>query len=412
MSYFQDYVSLQDAANPDADQSDVPEHDITMRRLAFNSVARDVLPGAASYRCSCHQRRFEGWWPSQDNAMFWPADGSLHMPDCDVESNSRFRATLMEPKHGIANGVILLLHGLNEKRWEKYLPWALRLLQQTGKAVLLFPIAFHMDRTPAAWSDPRRMAKVCAERRAAFPSIVGSSLANAAMSSRLHMLPQRFFWSGLQTYEEIVGFIRELRAGAVDGLPADITVDFFAYSIGAFLSEILLMADEDGLFSASQLFLFCGGPTLDRMNPTSRYIIDSEATIALYSFFNEHLENEFNRDPRMAHYFKEEHPAGPAFRSMLSYHKLHDEREKRIRELAPRIRVAALRKDSVIPPGEILNTLQGSYRDIPVPVDVLDFPYDYSHVQPFPVNEALESEVDAAFSSVMNLAAGHLGQRT
>lgn len=330
------------------------------------------------------------------------------MPDCDVESNSRFRCTLMEPKGRAATGVIVLLHGLNEKRWEKYLPWALRLLQQTGKAVLLFPIAFHMDRTPPAWSDPRRMAKVCAERRAAFPSIASSSLANAAMSSRLHMLPQRFFWSGLQSYEEIVALLRELRQGEVEGLPADASVDLFAYSIGGFLSQILFMADEEELFSASRLFLFCGGPTLDRMYPTSRYILDSEATIALYSFFNKHLENEFLRDPRLAHYFKGGHPAGRTFRSMLSYHKLREEREQRLRELAPRIRAAGLRKDGVIPPGEILNTLQGSFRDIPIPVDILDFPYDYSHVQPFPVLQPIEAEVEAAFSTVMNLAASHL----
>lgn len=168
------------------------------------------------------------------------------------------------------------------------------------------------------------------------------------------------------------------------------------------------MADEDGLFTDSRLFLFCGGPTLDRMNPTSRYILDSEATIALYSFFNQHLDNEFRRDPRLAHYFGEGHPAGRTFRSMLSYHTLREERERRFDELATRIRAVALRADTVIPPGEVLATLQGSYHDIPIPVDVLDFPHPYSHISPFPTGASHAAATESSFSRVMDLASMHL----
>ena len=38
------------------------------------------------------------------------------------------------------NKAILLLHGLNERNWNKYLTWAEYLCSNTGKPVILFPI--------------------------------------------------------------------------------------------------------------------------------------------------------------------------------------------------------------------------------------------------------------------------------
>jgi hypothetical protein len=55
---------------------------------------------------------------------------------------------------------------------------------------------------------------------------------------------------------------------------------------------MLLMAGPDTLFSASRAFLFCGGATLDRMNPVSRYIMDSEAAFSLQEYY----AGEFVRD--------------------------------------------------------------------------------------------------------------------
>lgn len=408
MLYLDQYLALASAADT-AGPAVFDQLGATIRSVDFVSTARTVLPGASSYRCTVHDVHFDAGAGEVSGDGNLPGDESLLLPDCDVECNSRYRCLLMESAGEAPRGLILLLHGLNEKRWEKYLPWALQLARRTGKAVLLFPIAFHMNRTPAPWSDARSMARASAERRRAFPAISASSLANAAISARLHMLPKRLFWSGLQTYEDILSLLRELRSGQLAELPPVTSVDIFAYSIGAFLSEILLMADEGGMFSAGRLFLFCGGPTLDRMNPTSRYILDSEATIALYSFFNQRLENEFRRDARLAHYFGDGHPAGRAFRSMLSYHTLRAEREQRFATLADRIRAVALRDDSVIPPGEVLNTLQGNFRDIPIPVEVLHFDHPYSHVTPFPPTATHSAEIDASFSRVMDLAAEHLG---
>jgi len=312
------------------------------------------------------------------------------------------------PGGGRARAVIVLIHGLNEKRWDKYLPWALRLAESTGKAVVLFPIAFHMNRTPTDWSNARIMNAVSAARRERYPSIAHSSFANAAISVRLQAAPQRFFWSGFQTYLDVVQFVEEVRSGRHGAVEPSASVDFFAYSIGSFLSEVILMTDPGGHFADSRLFIFCGGPTLDRMYPASRYIMDSEAVIALHAYLIEHLDNELRRYPRLCHYFREHPGVWDYFRAMLSYPKLKSLREERFRALAGRIEALALRQDAVIPPVEVINTLQGDARDIPVRVHVKDFPYLYSHVMPFPFRHSLGAQLDESFNEVFDIAAAHL----
>jgi hypothetical protein len=110
--------------------------------------------------------------------------------DAEIEENLRFRYQIMAPSSGEkARGVIIMLHGFNEKHWLKYLPWAAHLVLHTGKAVLMFPIAFHMNRAPAAWSDARSMHRLSRERRRLYPELISSSLSNVAISTRLHNRP-------------------------------------------------------------------------------------------------------------------------------------------------------------------------------------------------------------------------------
>jgi hypothetical protein len=267
------------------------------------------------------------------------------------------------------------------------------------------PIAFHMNRAPAEWSLSRGMRAVSEQRKKDSPWVAESSFANAAISTRFQHIPQRFFWSGIQTYTDILQVVHAIRSHEDPDIEKDARIDFFGYSIGAFLSEILCMANEDDLFSASKLAIFCGGPTLDRMYPVSRYILDSEALVSLYSFFVEHLENRFRHDPRLAHYFGEGHPAGLCFKAMLASRKLKDFREGRFRDLADRTIGIVLRKDEVIQPCEVINTLRGDDRSIPIQVHTLDFGYPYSHITPFPIRQCLEQEVDAGFERVFELAA-------
>lgn len=79
----------------------------------------------------------------------------LQLADRTIEENLRFEYLVVTDREERRfNGATLLFHGLNEKSWSKYLPWAQRLCRLTSRPVILFPIAFHMDRAPADWSAP------------------------------------------------------------------------------------------------------------------------------------------------------------------------------------------------------------------------------------------------------------------
>jgi hypothetical protein len=94
---------------------------------------------------------------------------------------------------------------------------------------------------------------------------------------------------------------------------------------------------------------------------------------------------------------------------MISSRKLKAVREARFAELKDRILAVPLRKDTVIQPGEVLSTLQGEFRNIAVPVQIMDFDYKYSHVNPFPESGVPAGEVDRAFDRVFAIAASYFG---
>ena len=258
------------------------------------------------------------------------------------------------------------------------------MMEGTHKSVVLFPIAFHMNRAPVEWSDRRLMYEVSNDRKKKFPNILQSTLSNVAISTRIQARPHRFFWSGIQSYRDIIQLVDTIRSDKHPLIEADATIDIFGYSIGNLLAEILLMNNEQNYFDKSKLCIFCGGPVFSRMSPVSKFILDSEANVALYSFVIEHLESHLRQDERLRHYLGMDHPEGMALRSMLNYNSKLAYREEHLRMIGERIMAIALEKDTVMLPYEVINTLQGSKRDIPIPVHVLDFPYEYCHEDPFP----------------------------
>ena len=318
-------------------------------------------------------------------------------PDNEVEENRSFRYHVVKPAGPERRrGVIILLHGFNERKWDKYLPMAARLALSTGRAVFLFPIAFHMNRSPDMWQNTRVMAKVSQLRKRAHPDIIQSTLSNAAISVRLHADPSRFFWSGLQSYEDLVALASAIRQGDHPDAEAGASINFFTYSIGTLLGEITMMTDQDGLFSDSSFVTFCGGPVFNRLSPVSKFILDSEANVRLYSFLIEHLESHRRNDPALDRFLGETE-VGHNFRALLNYRLDLDYREGRLRSMANRVLAVALAKDEVVPPFEVVNTLQGSRRDVGIPVEVVDPPYPHRHEDPFPVSPRHRLEVDDCF---------------
>ncbi|MDR1657263.1 MAG: DUF6051 family protein [Deltaproteobacteria bacterium] len=316
--------------------------------------------------------------------------------DDDIEENRRFLYHVLGPEDP-AEGAIILLHGFNERHWDKYLPMAVRLYELTGRAVVLFPIAFHMNRSPSTWHDARTMQKVSRYRKKLFPDIICSTLSNAAISVRLHADPARFFWSGHQSYEDLVTVAGQIRAGTHPAFKTGASINFFTYSIGTLLGEIIMMTNPEGLFSESKFVTFCGGPVFNRLSPVSKFILDSEANVRLYSFLVEHLDSHRRHDQKLDQLLGQTE-VGLNFRALLNYRLDLNYREDKFRSLAPRILAVALAQDEVVPPFEVINTLQGSRRNLGVKVEVIDFPYPYRHEDPFPASAKHEDSVNYWFN--------------
>lgn len=398
--YIDDHLLLKGKLNFDDDH--IPVGSVVVQNFTFTSKNAYILPGADTYSCAEHDFTTDEPYHSLDHVDM--VSGILDIPDAHIEDNITFRYHIFSPSNQTekAKEIVILLHGLNEKDWDKYYTWAKAIVDRTGKSVVLFPLGFHMNRTPKEWSDSRLMYQASSQRKAILPNVIASSLSNVAISKRLHEKPQRFVWSGLQTYYDIIDFIEDIKAGKHPMIAADARYDFFAYSIGAFLSQILVISNYNGYFDNTKLCMFCGGPVFNRFSPVTKFILDSEANVVLYSFLVEHLESHMKKDARLNHYLNGDHTEGIVFRAMLDYKVNSELRENAFRKLSKQIMAIGLKQDTVIPPYEIINTLQGKYRDIPIRVDLLDFPYKYKHEDPFPAIEKLRNETHEAFNKVFD----------
>lgn len=363
----------------------LPGLDLALRRLPFTSEAT----------------RF-----ARSGASDWEEEGRADVPDAGIAENRIWTCDVVLPA-GVerAGGAILLLHGLNERAWTKYHPWAVELARRTGRAVVLFPIAFHMQRAPASWAHARRMSAVLRRRTALHPDLAHASVANAAISARIEHAPERFVLSGMQTVDDLAGFVRAIRRGAFDCIAPDASIDVFGYSIGAFIGQLLVLADPEGLFAATRLVLFCGGSTYDRMHPASRYILDDAADAALRALLLRRLDAHADLAAVI-----DAHPVGAAFRMMLDASTQRARREDGFRRVAGRMCAIALVGDDVVPPDAVRLTLEGEEGDLPQAVHVFDFPFPCSHVAPFSEHPRHAAEATHAFTSVFELAAAHLMQ--
>lgn len=391
MKYLDLYNYLKDIENYIDNEIIIDEH-LVIRNFTFVSNRQYLLPGGID-NSGNHEYTpvtLADYEPDVIQEM-------LNKKDSDIEENIEFRYHIIMPlNQSKSKKIVLMFHGFNEKYWSKYLPWAKYIADKIGKAVVMFPIAFHMNRAPSAWSNPREMFAISCERKLRHPIVICSSLSNVAISTRLHNKPQRFIWSGLQSYYDIIDFVEDIKTGNHPAIAPDATIDFFSYSIGTFLGEILMMSNKNGYFTQSKFAAFCGGAVFNRLSPVSKFILDSEANVSLYSFVVEHLQSHMKQD-RMLYHYMNTNPEGINFQCMLNYKTLPSYREAIFRKMSGRFYCIVLEKDGVVPPYEAMNTLQGRRRDIPIKIDVLDYPYRYTHENPFPQKDTIKEEVDIQF---------------
>ena len=300
-------------------------------------------------------------------------------------------------------GAIILLHGLNERSWSKYIQWGARLADNTGRPVVLFPLAYHMNRSPRSWIDRHIMMPLVSARQALLPDARLSTFVNVALSTRMTLSPQRFMLSGYQTAGDLAALIRSIREGTITGIDAGGPTDIFAYSIGALVTQVMMLSDPSPLPDDSRIMLFCGGSAFNMMNGTSRLIMDSRAFEMLLSFYIGWPEGAMNGGRERLIRLMNDTPEGKAFYAMTSLQRLKDLRGRPFNRFDGRLKAVTFKDDKVIPANAIINTLRGADAEVWNP----DYPC--THESPFPVLAGDKGdEVDRTFDRLIDTAAGFL----
>lgn len=330
--------------------------------------------------------------------------GFCSVPDNSIAENQSFVYTIFAPRgKEKRDKTILLLHGLNERSWDKYWTWAEYLAKETGKPVILFPIAFHMNRTPSQWWNPRITLAWANRRKQEIADVSNSTFANVAISSRLSVHPLRFYASGRESVYNIRQLVSEIKEGRHPLFKEGTSVHIFGYSIGALLAQILLLANPGNLFGESRLFMFCGGSIFNEMNGNARDILDKEA----YDRLRQYYTGDFLQPHALSSSFKKDR-LERAFKAMIRPDILQDYRESFFRKACQRIRGISLKKDVVMPTEGIRKAFGKISGKI---MEEMDFPFPYSHQLPFPLRPSPKETpaVNGMFLRVFGKAAAFLG---
>lgn len=383
MNYTFQHQQLSQLFSLEKESIRIPESDMQIQNLEFNSDFRI------------------------DESQFTSQTSDYFGEDSQIAENWNFRYPVFIPSEKKNNKAIILLHGLNERDWTKYLVWAKYLTEKTCRSVILFPLAFHMNRGKKEWSDPRVMNSLANSRKSSFKNIVQISFANAALSNRLTEDPMRFYRAGLQSAQDLIQLMSQIKNGNHPLFEKNTHINFMGYSIGAFLTQILFIANPNKIFRGSNAALFCGGSTFNHMSGASKLIMDNLA----YENLNNFYLNQFGRNlytETKSHLSNQLQSVVHAFKAMIPIPAFSRLKEKRFSKLSKRIIAIGLLKDHVIPAKEIMETLKDKKGKVKFRFQMLDFPYHYSHENPFPVfSNEKGMQVDKSFELVFSqLASG------
>jgi hypothetical protein len=327
--------------------------------------------------------------------------------DEKIEENGHFRYPVFYPSGNQKyKRAILLLHGLNERKWDKYYTWANFLVEQLQVPVILFPISFHLNRSPESWVDPRLLAGRVESRKKSFAQAEDSTFLNLALSERLTEHPERFYLSGIQTIDDLTTLIRSIQAGTHPLFEKDSLVDFFSYSIGGLLSQVLMIANPGGIIDKSRFFFFSAGSTFCDMHGASRLIMDTPAHEKVQHFYRVELESQLQRKGRVTDFFHGT-KLGNAFRSMVAPDRYRQLRDKTFLSFQNRITAVAVDNDLVIPADKILETFEAGGKNSNV--TILKPEYPYTHENPFPLKlSEYSKQMELIFNQVFGKAVAFL----
>ncbi len=398
MSYCENFYRLAEAFKND-NTFNVKDEEMKFYSINFNSKNSDV---------NCYEHKiFENGYllnvllnyslnnNSYSKKYIFP---NICENDSFFNCNNNFSYKILHPINGKpAKELVIILHGLNERDWSKYLTWAEKIYKDTGKSVVLFPISFHMDRAPVEWSASRIMNEVSKERKNLIPNLANSSYANAALSTRMNFEPERFYLSGIQSYLDVIQFIEEIKSGKHKFIAPDAKIDFLGYSAGAFLGELLMMGNYKNYLALSKIYVFCGGSVVQEMYPSSKAILDGEATDIMKKYYTDNFGENIKRNDFVYKVYNKYEEISLIFKSMLSIDKMRNLRNSLLSSLNNRIRVTVLEKDKVFS----LSGVKETFACMPSNnVNILDFEFNYTHEKPFQDKCNYDDKVTEAFNYI------------
>ncbi len=320
--------------------------------------------------------------------------------EVQIKENVHFRYPVIMPEGKKKAGqVIILLHGLNERTWHKHLTGARMLSERTGKAVLMFPLSYHINRGLPEWTDSRKMAGLLEVRKRNFSEVQEASVVNLALSERLTENPLRFYSSGQQSIQDLIRLIRQIKKGEHLLFEAGTSTDIFAYSISCMLVQALMISNPGGILDKSKIVFFAGGSLFSGMKGVSRFIMDSVAFKTILRFYTDAVTKStgFLNELQMPGI---EGSFGRAFRSLIIPGMFAKEREQAMAAFSKNLMVIAMQNDRIMPVAGIREaTGEQFFRS--KQFRMVDFPYDYTHENPFPVlYSKINRQVENAFLSV------------
>jgi len=200
--------------------------DYTHRFIELNTLF-ELGKTTALPESNCYIRFF----PFQSNTLNYGNNSdSQNLFSDKVAENKSFVYPIFVPNNTTkSNETILLMHGLNERNWNKYLTWAEYLCNTTGKVVILFPIAYHINRSPSSWSNPHYLNEIYHIRKSLNATDRSISFANVALSERISENPHRFYSSGRQSLDDITRLVTEIKSGFHPLFEKQTHIDVFAY---------------------------------------------------------------------------------------------------------------------------------------------------------------------------------------
>ncbi len=377
MGYSSQYHLLQNLFSTDKSYLQIPDSSTIIRNQEFTSTFA---------------------MPEQNETGY----SSFSSEDALIDENWNFNYPVFMPGDKKNNRAIILLHGLNERDWTKYLTWAEYLVEHTQRTVILFPLAFHINRGKKEWSDPRSMTLLVSNRKNAHAQIVRLSFANAALSKRLSEDPMRFYRAGLQSAHDLLQLLHQIKKGKHPFLEKDTHVNFMGYSIGAFLTQIMFMANPGNILKNSKAVLFCGGTTFNHMYGTSKLIMDNLAYENLNQFYMKQFE-QTTLSFAGNFFSKKLNSVVHSFKAMIPIPSFGLLKERTFSRIARNVTAIGLLKDQVIPANDIKETLKDTRGKYNFQLNVMDFPYNYTHENPFPIFKTGEKTlVDKAFENVFS----------